>query len=197
MNVEVFYETHLSEGIVNKEHAFHAKLVMHNVPEDYDEEDLKEWLRKQIAAMCSILFEVGMTRRTLLDLNRRYRESIVEIVFQDVDELGDRDEVYYAKFENPEKWYLLWMRKYKSGWAVHAQYMRKSVAMLVEGAPFWLEKWGSTTHDGYKDIADGIAEFKRIHSLRIAHGYTMTDAGHVVSTPDGSASYSVMEELAP
>lgn len=123
------------------------------------------------------------TKRKLIAIDEAHYRAVGAAVNEDKEERKKSNggtDVYYSRFETKDKWYILWMRQYKSGWAVKAQYMHKDVAVLVVGASFWEEDWGAMTHGGYKTFPEAMKEFKRICDLRESHGYEVTEAGHIV-----------------
>ena len=84
--------------------------------------------------------------------------------------------VYWCKMDHAEKWYLLWMKEYKSGWAIHSVYLPKNVAILVKDAPFWELDWGAWKESNLT-LEDGLIEMKRITEKRINHGYLVLSSG--------------------
>jgi len=200
--MEIIYQPENTTDTINP-HNVVLKLTVDNVP---SASGWEEWLRVQLAAITATMLGAPDKQVVLKDLNRIYRESVQSIMLEKGIEMNDDSSinVYYAQFDKKERWYLLWMREFKGGWAVLRQYCNKDVSQLVPGSEFWNSPWGSCTHDGFESEEEAMAELNHVADLRFQHGYVATRIGRVVGadnyyTPAKCSNYKeflgIMEVL--
>jgi len=81
MNVEAAYRAEARYNpVTNSIVAPGGYIRLHDMPDEYEEGSVIDWLRCQLATLCCMLYTDGNLRDILMEANGRYRRAICDLV---------------------------------------------------------------------------------------------------------------------